>query len=179
MINDMTSKEQNINIHLDNTISVIKNADKKLFMLAGCLSSTFTNDNRYIYELSNFIEKPDSYLEILLSNYDENNAKRSSNLLKRLAYYISTEHKERIVIKNIHRCLNFAEDGNKEPIYFLLNDKGGYCISNNYLSEALRFNNKEGVLSNALLKAFKELFDQADFIDILTLFNTSDNDRSK
>ncbi len=179
MINMMTLKDSDANIHLENTISVIKNAESKLSILAGCLSSPFTNNNLYIYELSNFIEKPNSYLEILLSNYDENSAKRHSNLLKRLAYYISTDYKEKIVIKLIHRSINFAEDENKEPIYFLLNDKGGYCISNNYLSEALSFTPQKGVLSETLSKAFNDLFLQANSLDVLTLFNTTDNDKSK
>lgn len=179
MIDFMTLKDSNTNLHLENTISVIKNADRKLFILAGCLSSSFTNDNRYIYELSNFIEKPHSSLEILLSNYDENSAKKSSNLLKRLAYYISTEYKDQIEIRLIHRNINFVEDGNKNPIYFLLNDRGGYCINNDYLSDALRFTPQKGVLSETLSKAFNELFAQANSLDILTLFNTSNNDKSK
>jgi len=175
----MTPKETSSNIHLENTISVIKNTESKLFILAGCLSSSFTNDSRYICELSNFIEKPNSSLEILLSNYDEESAKRSSNLLKRLAYYLTTEYNERITIKYVSRTISFTEDEKKEPVYFLLNDDGGYCINNNYLSETLRFTLTKSILSEILLDTFNKLFQQADIIDILTLFNANHDDTTK
>lgn len=179
MTNIMTLKDSIPNIHLDNTIAVIKNADKKLFILAGCLSSSFTNDDRYIYELSNFIEKPESSLNILLSNYNEDSAKKNSNLLKRLAYYVSTEYNSKIEIKLIPRNINFAEDNKKNPIYFLLNDRKGYCIQNEYIPENMRFSPNNGVLSDALLNSFNSLFDQANNLNLLTLFNTNTNGRSE
>lgn len=179
MINIMTLKDSSTDVHLENTISVIKKADNKLFILAGCLSGAFTNDNRYIYELSNFIEKPNSHLEILLSNYKEDNARKYSKLLRRLAYYISSGYQERIIIKQFFTSLTFTEDDKKEPIHFLLNDVGGYCISSNYLSENFRFADRDGFLSEILLKGFSNIFEQANILDILTLFNTSDNDTSK
>lgn len=179
MINIMTLKDSSTDVHLKNTIAVIKNADSKLCILAGCLSSSFTNNNLYIYELSNFIEKTNSSLDILLSNYDENSAKRNSNLLKRLAYYVATEYNERITVRHISRSINFAEDEKKESVFFLLNDKGGYCIDSNYLSEGLRFTPKEGILSKTLSDTFNSLFQQATPINILTLFNPDNNDTIK
>lgn len=175
----MTFNNPSTNVHLKNTISVIKNANNKLYILAGCLSSSFSNDNLYIYELSNFIEKTDSHLEILLSNYNEDSAKRNSILLQRLGFYISTGYKDRIIIKQITRTLKFADDEKKEPIYFLLNDLGGYCIDNNNLSEALRFAPQNSILSEALLDAFNSLFQEANHLDILNLFNSNQDDTVK
>ena len=175
----MTLTDSNTNVHLKNTISVIKGANDKLSIFAGCLSSPLSNDNSYIYELSNFIEKPNSFLEILLSNYNENSAKNFSNLLKRLAYYISSGHKDRIIIKYTSRNINFAEDEKKEPVYFLLNENGGYCISSNYLSEALKFSITGGILSKTLSETFNNLSNEANILDVLTLFKASTDDTDK
>lgn len=166
----------NESIHLENTLTVIKKADKQLSILAGCLSSPFSNNDSYVYELSNFIEKRDSHIEIILSNYNDNSAKKNSKLLRRLAYYIAIGYEDKIQIKQIVKNLTFTEDEKKEPLYFLLNDQGGYCVDTNYLADSIRFAPEKGILYDILKQGFDNLFNQALSLDILTLFTSDKND---
>lgn len=169
----MTIDKQHISTHLKNTLDIITGADKELCIIAGCLSGDIVNNDLYIYELSNFIEKENISLKIMLTSFNVEHAFIKSKLLRRLAYYIKTGYDKEIKIKSTDSPIYFKNDANKTPIYFSLNDIGGYSIDhNNFMPEELGFSKKGGILHNVLYEGFKSIFegDNSTYIDLQSIF---------
>lgn len=166
----MTIDKTHLDSHLKNTLEIITGADKELCILAGCLSGETVNNDLYIYELSNFIEKENISLKILLTRFNKEDAFFKSKLLRRLSFYVKNGYSEKILIKSIETPIYFNNDETKTPIYFSLNDLGGYSIDkNNFLPEELRYSKKHGMLHTPLYEGFKSIFEDDSYSSIIDL----------
>lgn len=154
----------------DKIISLVKNAESKIYIIAGNLCSDLANNSEYIYELSNFIEREGSLLKILLMNFNKESAILNSKLLKRLAYYSNSEYGDSIEVRILKENV-IKNDAPK--LFFTLNDRGGYSIeTDNDISSQISFVDKNGVLSENLLNYVEIAFlnENSKELDFGTLF---------
>lgn len=83
------------------------------------------NQTNYIEAISDFIER-DGKVRIILNNCNDVEAIKSSNLFRRLAYYIMNG--KDIIIKRTNVQPYLKSDANQNPIHFSVGDSNAYRV---------------------------------------------------
>lgn len=161
-----------LNSDEDKAIEVMINlfhvSNEEVRIFAGNLCNNVGNNPDYIIALSEFIERGGK-LFILLNNYNEGLAK-SSNLYKRLAYYISIDKDVHIKSTPAHPYL--VGDQDKKEVHFAIGDKKAYRIETDIVQRSANCNFNNPAVAEGMADFFDSLFerDDAQEVDITNLF---------
>ena len=152
----------------------VSNDEVRIF--AGNLCNNVGNNSEYIIALSEFIERGGK-LYILLNDFNEEMAK-TSNLYKRLAYYISISEDPKdpkdpnIKIKTTTAKPWLSSDSEKKPVHFAVGDKKAYRIETDteHRTAICNFNNPP--VAEGAAAFFDTLFNRNDSqaVDLNNLF---------
>lgn len=166
-----------LNSDEDKAVAVMVNlfhvSDEEVRIFAGNLCNKVGDNPDYIIALSEFIEKGGK-LFILLNDFNEEMAK-SSNLFKRLAYYVSiSEDPENpsVKIRKTTATPWLANDTQKNPVHFAVGDKKAYRIETDtkHRTAICNFNNPP--VAEGIANFFDTLFNREDsqVVDLINLF---------
>ena len=155
-----------LNSDEDKAIEVMVNlfhvSNEEVRIFAGNLCNNVGNNPEYIIALSEFIERGGK-LYILLNDFNVELAK-TSNLYRRLAYYISKG--DTVQIKSTNACPYMASDKDKKEVHFAVGDKIAYRIETDIVQRAAICNLNNPTVAEGLASFFDSLFDSEDVQDI-------------
>ena len=144
----------------------VSNEEVRIF--AGNLCNNVGNNPDYIIALSEFVERGGKLL-ILLNDFKDELAK-SSNLFKRLAYYMS--ERDSIKVRTTTAKPYIVGDTEKNPVHFAIGDKKAYRIETDIEKRAATCNLNNPTVAEGLTNFFDTLFvrDDAQDVDLTNLF---------
>lgn len=148
-------------------IKLFETANDTIRIYAACLSNEVTNDPRYIKALSDFIEK-DGHLKILLNNFVKEKV-LTSNLFKRLAYYV--DEKRNIEIKTTKAKFYRTDDTEKKEIHFTVVDSISYRLETDIEKRTAVCNFNSEVIAKDMVAKFDDVFNHSkNSVDLKELF---------
>lgn len=149
-------------------VELFKSAKTKVRIFAGSLYHSVGNKLEYLIALSEFLERGGE-LRVLLNDYNEEAAK-TSNLYKRLAYYKSKG--KPIFIKTTNSRPYRTGDPEKKEVHFTIGDEKSYRIETDIEKRTAECNFNNPVLAKTIADFFDMLFDKEDTkeIQLLKLF---------
>lgn len=142
----------------------ISNNEIKIF--AGCLTGEVGDNPEYIQALSDFIERTNGNIQILLNNVNSESCK-NSNLIRRLAYYQTLN--KNIIIKTTDKKPYLAADSKKMEVHFTIADRKSYRIEMdiNERRAACNFNDPE--LCENFVTVFDSMFCEAKHFNLFEI----------
>lgn len=166
-----------LNSDEDKAVEVMINlfhvSNEEVRILAGNLCNNVGNNPEYIIALSEFIERGGK-LYILLNDFNVDMAK-TSNLYKRLAYYISISEDPKeptIKIKTTTAKPWLSSDSEKKPVHFAVGDKKAYRIETDIVKRTANCNLNNPAVAEGVAAFFDSLFNREDAqaLDLTNLF---------
>ena len=139
-------------------IELFNNSNSEIRIFAGNLCNSSVETDLYIEALSDFIERK-GRLFILLNNYDSEVAK-SSNLFKRLAYYISEDY-DIFIKKTSAKPYISVPNKDKQYVHFSTGDNQSFRLETDLENRTAICNMNDPTFTGRLVNLFDRIFNDS------------------
>lgn len=147
-------------------VQLFQNSQNTVRIFAASLCSQVPNSEEYVTSLSDFIDRGGA-VKILLNDFDEEQAK-SSNLYKRLAYYIALG--KPIDIRNTTVRPYLASDKEQKEVHFTIGDEKSYRIETNIQKRTAECSFNNPLVAKIYVNFFNDIFNDSVAIHLTELF---------
>lgn len=147
-------------------VQLFQNAESVLRIFAASLCSPVPKSDEYITSLSDFIDR-NGEVRILLNGFDAELAK-SSNLFKRLAYYVALGKPIEVRKTTVRPYL--ISDKDQKEVHFTVGDEKSYRIETDIVKRTAECSFNNPLIAKTYISFFDNIFDKASSIDLTKLF---------